>query len=366
MKKASLLLSILAVTALAQAQQTKTKNLIVVTLDGMRWQEVFRGADKDLLNSEFTANPKDIKATYWRESAAERRKILMPFLWSVVEAKGQLYGNRDIGNKEEVENKYKFSYPGYNELMTGFPDKKVNSNDKEYNPNQNVLEYINKQRGFEGKVAAFSSWDVFPYILNDKRSGFPVSSGIVDFLPKKGASEFKVLNEMQKQMLSPVGDGVRPDVLTYQLGKTYMKTNKPRAVYFAFDETDDYAHGGFYHFYLKQATKIDQMLADLWSFIQSDPFYKDKTTLLITCDHGRGDTSPAEWKDHGSDVRHAEQTWFAIMGPDTAASGEMKASDQTIYHSQLAQTMSELLGLNFKPNAGHPVGNSISTVFKAR
>ena len=40
-----------------------------------------------------------------------------------------------------------------------------------------ILEKLNDSDRFKGKVAAFSSWDVFPYIINDKRSGVPVNAG---------------------------------------------------------------------------------------------------------------------------------------------------------------------------------------------
>lgn len=349
-------------SVLAQ-QEIKTRNLVIVTIDGLRWQEVFRGADKELINSEYTANKKDIRNTFWRESAGERRKILFPFFWSVLASQGQLYGNRDIGNKQEVSNRFNFSYPGYNEILTGFPDIRINSNDKDYNPNKNVLEYINQQNGFKGKVAAFSSWDVFPFILNDKRSGLPVNSGICDFKAAE-VSHFTFLNQLQKQMLSPAGESVRPDVLTYQFGKTYLMKHKPRVLYLAFDETDDYAHSGYYHFYLRQANKTDQMLSDLWDYIQSDPLYKDQTTMIITSDHGRGDTSPEKWKNHGPLIRDSEQTWAAVIGPDTPASGEMGENETVIYHRQLAQTMSEFLGLDFKAQAGHKTGAVISSMFK--
>jgi hypothetical protein len=59
----------------------------------------------------------------------------------------------------------------------------------------------------------------------------------------------------------------------------------------------------------------------------------------------------------------SEQTWFAVIGPDTAPMGEVKQTETT-YHKQLAQTMAQLLGFDFKANAGHEVGDTIKTVIK--
>ena len=68
--------------------QHKTKNLIVVTLDGMRWQEVYRGADSALINSKYTTDKDEVRKKYWVRSVGERRKLLFPFLWSVINEQG--------------------------------------------------------------------------------------------------------------------------------------------------------------------------------------------------------------------------------------------------------------------------------------
>ena len=67
-------------------------------------------------------------------------------------------------------------------FLPAIPDTAVNSNDKILNKNINVLEFINRQTGFKNNVAAFTTWDVFPYILNKWRSGIYVNSD-TDSLP---------------------------------------------------------------------------------------------------------------------------------------------------------------------------------------
>jgi hypothetical protein len=363
MKKLFIAAALAACIGQANAQATKTKNLIIVTLDGMRWQEVYRGADSALLNSSYTSDKEDVKKTYWAASAVDRRKILFPFLWSVVNSQGQLYGNRDLGNKDELANQYRFSYPGYNEIFTGFPDVRMNTNDAITNPNMNVLEYINKQKGFEGKVIAFSSWERFPQILNVGRSGLPVYSGYANLKNKDANARLKYLNELQHNVPHYLGDSTRLDFITYEYSKEYIKQYKPRVLYMAFDEPDDMAHEGNYKFYLERARQEDGYIKALWDMVQSDPFYKNNTTLLITCDHGRGEEPIDKWRSHGADVKGSEQTWFAVIGPDTAPTGEVKTPTIT-YHKQLAQTIALLLGFDFKANAGHEVGDAIKTVIK--
>ncbi|TSJ39453.1 LTA synthase family protein [Mucilaginibacter corticis] len=314
-----------------------------------------------MINSKFTDDKDEIRKMFWAETPQQRREMLLPFFWSVIAQKGQLYGNRDLGSKDEVANPYKFSYPGYNEIFTGFPDVRMNTNDPITNPNMNVLEYINKQKGYQDKVAAFSSWEVFPAILNEKRSGLLVNSGYTDLLNPDANSNIKYLNSIQREVPKLLGEDTRLDFLTFEFAKQYLKQYKPKVLYIAFDETDDMAHGGQYKLYLKEAHKEDDFIKQIWDYIQSDPQYKNKTTLLITCDHGRGDVPLENWRDHGDKTPHSEQTWFAVIGPDTPPAGEMK-SPTTTYHKQLAQTLSMLLGFDFKANAGHEVGDAIPTV----
>lgn len=337
--------------------QQATENIVVVTLDGMRWQELFGGADEQLLkDKKYTKDSAGTTKTFWNDTLETRRKKLFPFVWNVIAREGQIYGNRSLDNKVNNANKYKFSYPGYNEIFTGYPDTVVNSNDKVRNPNTNVLEFINKQAGFKGKVAAFTTWDVFPYILNKWRSGIYVNAD-VDSL-RFNSDKLKLINDLQFLTTRPLG--VRPDVITYLAAREYMKEYRPRALYIAFDETDDFAHGGQYDQYLGSARAEDGMIADLWNFIQSDPLYKNKTTLVITCDHGRGDKLKDNWRHHGQKIEDAGQIWIAAMGPDTKPLGEIKTSG-LLYQEQLAATFAALLGFQF--TAEHPVAGPIETIY---
>ncbi|MES2108238.1 MAG: alkaline phosphatase family protein [Bacteroidota bacterium] len=341
--------------------QHKTQNVIIVTLDGFRWEELYRGADSALINSNFTKDKDATRKRFWAATAEERRKILMPFFWSTIAQKGQLYGDRDLGNKDEVANQYKFSYPGYNEILTGFPDVRINTNDPMPNPNVNILEYLNKQKGFENRVAAFTSWQIFPAIFNTKRSGLYVNSGYTNFDDPKANVKLKYLNDIQHKVPEILGPDERVDFLTYEFSKEYIKQYKPRVFYMGFDETDDLAHDGNYQLYLQSTNKEDGFLKELWEYLQTDPQYKDKTTLIITCDHGRGDVPLENWRDHGTSTPNSEQTWFAVIGPDTPPTGVVKTPTIT-YHKQLAQTIANLLGFDFKAAAGHEVGDAIKTV----
>ena len=165
---------ILSLPAFSQTAE----NIIIITTDGLRWQEVFAGMDSAIANNN-KFNQEDsagIFKKYWASNPTERRKKLLPFLWSTIEQNGQIYGNRNLDNKIDNANPYWFSYPGYNEIFTGYPDTAINSNSYPPNPHTNLLEFLNHQPKYKNKVAAFGAWDAFDRILNAERGKFPVYS----------------------------------------------------------------------------------------------------------------------------------------------------------------------------------------------
>lgn len=362
MKKSIVLIIIFIPLHLIGQEKHKTENVVLITLDGFRWQELFNGADSAFMKQQMYLKDPGVKEKYWRDDLVARRKVLLPFFWSTMVSQGQLYGNRILGCKVNITNNLRFSYPGYNEILTGKADnERVNSNDKFYNPNKNVLEFINSQVQYKGKVAAFTSWDVFPYIINDKRSGVYVSTGVVEVKGEKLTGKEKTLNQIITALPNPLGD-VRLDAFTFYYGLEYMKKHKPHVMYFAFDETDDFAHAGEYAAYLNSANYTDRFIGELWDYLQSDTQYKNKTTMIISVDHGRG-IDAGNWKHHGQKIAEADQIWMAVIGPDTQALGEVKGEYQ-LYQNQIAKTLAAFLGLNYSHESaeGTAIPGMLSTV----
>src|SRR3546814_14981981 len=80
-------------------QELKTENVFLITLDGLRWQELFSGADPALIaNHDFVDDSVALKKQFWRASPEKRREALMPFFWNVIARQGPLYGNRTEGS----------------------------------------------------------------------------------------------------------------------------------------------------------------------------------------------------------------------------------------------------------------------------
>ena len=338
----------------------KTKNIVVILIDGYRWEELFKGAEFDLLaNARY--NPHDSlerMKKYWSEDLNERRTKLMPFTWNYISKHGQLYGNRDLGNNVNVKNPYWFSYPGRAEMLSGFVDTAINTNEYPDNPNPNVLEFINSKKDYHAKVVTFACWDATGRCLHADKSGMLINIPWQDITGSNLTDAEKMANEMQHYTPQIFGDEERLDVNVYALAKSYILAQHPKVIYLDFGDTDDYAHAGKYEEYLDDIHNLDAMIASLWNTMQADAFYKDNTTLFVMPDHGRGTGS--EWTDHGAKTPHSDETWLMVMGPDTKPLGEM-TTPQQLYQSQFAQTIARFLGFDYNP-AGHSVGKAIASV----
>ncbi len=340
---------------------TATRNIVLVTTDGLRWQEVFRGAEESLMNKQDggVANAGALRREFWRETALERREALMPFFWKTVAREGQVFGNADQGSSARVTNGKNFSYPGYNEMLTGAADPRVDSNAKRPNPNVSVFEWLNRKPGYQGKVAAVGSWDVYPYIFNVKRSGLPVNSGWEAMTGGSLTETQHVLNRMMSQSVR-VWEDCRNDPYTFQVALEHLRRDTPRVFYIGFGDTDEYAHGGRYDHYLESAHHFDSQLGFLWNALQAHPAYRGTTSLVVTTDHGRGDP-PRDWRSHGEKVTGSDAIWIAVLGPDTPALGERK-NTEPVTQSQVAATLAALLGEDYNaenPGAARPIAEVV-------
>ncbi len=344
-----------AIPASAQPQ-VHTENVVLVTLDGLRWQELFQGADPRLLRGEDSTvrDPQGTKDRFWHDDRATRRERLMPFMWQTLAREGQIFGDPEQNCTVRVTNGKYFSYPGYNEILTGFADDAIDSNAKRPNANVTVLEWLARQEAFHTRVAATCSWDVFPFIVNVERSGISVNAPWQALSSSGDAARDALLRGWQQEM-PRVWPGVRFDYFTYVDALHLLRTTQPRVLFVALGETDDWAHDGRYDLYLDAAYRNDQYIAGLWAHLQSDPHYAGKTSLIITTDHGRGDIRDG-WKNHGAQLPGSERIWIAVLGPDTPALGVRRDVETT--QAQVAASVAELLGLDYvaaQPKAGRPL-----------
>jgi len=337
--------------------------VVLVTLDGVRVQELFGGMDPVLANAtEAQSGIYDAEVTrkrWWRESPEARREALMPFFWKTLAPAGVVYGNQAKGSKVTVRNDQWFSYPGYSEILTGEAQPEVKSNDFVRYPHKTVLEHARETLALKDTdVAQIGSWDGFKFAASSKDGAF-FMSGARDPIPAEFSSPEMDLYNGLRQQIQQLWEESSNDVLSYRIAKEYLLKHKPRLIWIGLGQSDDWAHARRYDLVLDYLHLADSLLADLWQTIQSMEPYRGRTTLIVTTDHGRGRT-PADWAEHEYGIQGCQDIWIAIMGPDTPAIGEA-AIVADVHQADVAATILTHLGLDwrkFNLEAGPPVPGS--------
>ncbi len=348
------------------------ENIVLVTLDGLRWQELFAGLDVELATNDDFSSQKDMLATKFGDMVrADSARKIFPFLHNIVFEKGSYVGDRTRSSCARVTNDWYFSYPGYSEILTGVVNSAIDSNSKVLNPERSFLELLEKQTAFAGKSAAFASWDVFPYILNVERSGLHVNAFAAESNPQ---SEFEsLLNILYSDTPTP-WPTVRNDSFTHHYAMSYFKRELPRVLFVSYGETDDFAHDGKYDEYVIAANRTDRFISELWEMVQSTPTHKDNTVLFIAVDHGRGSNPIETWQHHASKssvsgymsslstyengIEGSEAVWMAAMGPGIASEGLITTEANCLSNNRIAATLLKLLNVDYQslnPSMGEPM-----------
>ncbi len=333
------------------APERKTHHVVLVTIDGLRWQEVFRGADETLLTSDKNAGgvPESqlaaLRAEFWADTPDARRARLMPFFWSTVVLRGVAFGNRDAGSPASVLNTAWVSYPGYNELLTGRPDPRITNNTPTPNPNVTVLEWLDARPAFAGRVAASAAWHTFAAILNVERSRFPVFVTPQHSPPGRVSPRLAELEQLMDD-IPPLTPDEHFDAFAYRAAVETIDTRQPRVLLLALGEPDEWAHARRYDRYLQSIRRCDRFIQQLWEKLQALPEYRDSTTFMLTPDHGRGATAQ-DWTGHGAKTPRSNETWLAALGPDTPAGGEGRDTPE-VHQAQVAATIAALLGEDYR------------------
>lgn len=333
----------------------QTEYVFLVTGDGIRHQEVFTGVDAQLMTEEAKKSSgiesiSELRQQFWAENAQERREKLMPFFWKELAKEGVIYGNRALGSAVNCKNPHWFSYPGYAEILNGGPVAEIDSNDAKFSPRETVLEYIRREFKLgPNQVAAFGSWRIFNWMTMQRDGAIFCNAGYESTPPELSNDKMGTWSKLQFEMMSP-WDTVRLDAVTLGLALEYIDMHKPKVVYLALGETDDWAHDRRYDRTVQSLAYFDEALRRLWTLLQSTTPYRGKSTLIVTTDHGRGRTAE-DWTSHGEKTPGSDEAWLAIFGPDVPKLGEMKNTPEYSL-SNVAATMLTALGLS--SNKYHP------------
>jgi hypothetical protein len=342
-----------------RASRAAADRLIVVSIDGVRTQEMFSGLDRDLLQAgigDGQVEDHPLYRDYWRPDGAGRRRALMPFLWDELLVRhGSIAGNAAAGSVMRVGNRHRFSYPGYAELMLGVAhDAEIDSNDNRRYPHETILQFLRRSLDVDPeRVALFGSWSSFQSIPASRDGDVFTNAGYQSYASDEAA--IRAIDALQWETTPPWG-GSRYDAYTFRLGMAHLERHRPVVQWFALNDTDDWAHQGRYARVIEHLHRVDGWLRELWTWIQAQDDYRGRTALVIVTDHGRGN-GPADWTDHGATVAGAENVWAVFAVPGWPARGEWTSRDP-VSQSRIAATLADIMGFDWQaasPAAGRPL-----------
>jgi len=260
--------------------------VVLITLDGVRWQEIFNGTDPLLYHG------KKISA-----------RDLLPNIYYQFVDRGMVVG-KDSTFVATGPNH--ISLPGYLEIMRGHPSSDCQDNDCEPRLQENTIADL-----FD-KSAIFASWDTIRKTVGKNTDKFVVNCG-----RNFRSTGWKQAELDDNQTFPEVwGDPIyRPDDLTEKAAIDYLQYYSPDFFWVSLGDTDEWAHYGDYDKYLESLQQADKFIGMVVEMVKSGEDGQD-FTFIVTADHGRG----LQWQSHGWD-RESARDWVMMAGRKIPAQG---------------------------------------------
>jgi hypothetical protein len=146
-----------------------------------------------------------------------------------------------------------------------------------------------------------------------------------------------------------------PDELSLFVARRIMRQLAPSLLWVTLHDID-VAHTGAFSLYLDGIRRSDNICADLWHTIQTDPEYKDRTNLLILPDFGRDSDQDAGgngFQHHRTGDALSRTTWMMALGPDIR---QNTVVDRPIESIDVAPSVAALLGCDARFSKGRLIG----------
>lgn len=354
----------LAAPAQAENQPEPGHNVILVTLDGVRVQEIFGGLDETIAvhdEQQVYSDMAAMRARFGGDTPQARRAALMPVFWKTLAPLGMVLGNPAYGNHVTVQNRVQWSTPGYTEMLTGRPRPEVTDNQHRRYGYPTALEHARAALGLPyQQVAHIGSSETYKLAAASRDDAF-LMVGAYDSVPAPwGSPEIDRLAALRRQVMGLWEEGSN-DTLTFRMAQAYIERNHPRVLWLALVNSDDWAHSDRYDRYLAYLHLADALIGELWQTLQSLDEYRDRSTLIISTDHGRG-LQGGDWAEHDITIPGSDAVWLAVIGPATPDLGEVREPG-TLYQGQVAGTLLQFLGLDVRamdPEALPPVADALA------
>lgn len=291
-----------AVTPVSADELRAKARVILVTLDGARWQDVL---DRSGRLGTTTAMPKTLELV--RQSG-----VALP---------------------ASISSKIPLSLPGYQALLAG-RQTPCDDNDCARVSVETVSERLSHVLELPAdQIATFASWAKLAFAATSKDD---VGRVLVDAPPLRLPSS-----------QGPPWENARWDEETISKALSHWKTAKPRFLHLALLDMDERAHRGDVDGTLQALQRADEAIAELWTSIQALPEpERALTTILVTADHGRG--PGGLWKSHAAYSASRDVFVLAIGALVKGGTGSATQAD-------VRPTLERLVGICPLPSEGSAI-----------
>jgi hypothetical protein len=286
---------------LAPAAEPTTDGVILVALDGVRWQEVFSGIDPSLWP----------KGTPLPEAGA---RSLFPRLYALMESRGAALGSPGSSATMRASGPNYVSLPGYTEMLTGRASP-CRNNDCPRTTHASFPDVV-ANRG--QSAAVFSSWERIERVVATESPHLIVSAGRhggTDLASSPRAADLAL--RYRDTRAFPGEDDFRRDRFTKEIALAHWADAHPTFMFLGFGEPDEFAHKMDYPGYVGSLRELDRAIGELFDLIDRAGEFGKKTTVFITADHGRAH----DFKSHGDFAPESGRTWLVALGAGIEARG---------------------------------------------
>ena len=294
--------------------------VVIVTIDGARWQDVFEGS-----------------SAAWSGAPSIRPEQLMPRTLALVASRGVALGaTREGCANVRTASGSNVSLPGYLEIFTGHASRCLDN--KCSKVEASLLDEA-ARAGAKG-VASIGSWEVLSQAVTGGGPGVFLSVG--RYWPEVPAND-------RLGQLAVAGNGedpypghygYRPDAATAAIALEYLRAKKPALLHIGLGDTDEYGHRGDYPAYLDALRRADALIGAVSDVLDTMGDDGAKTTVLVTPDHGRN----ADFNDHGAFHAESARTFLLAFGPRVVPRG-VGCPTHDITLADIAPTVRVLMGL---------------------
>jgi hypothetical protein len=145
-----------------------------------------------------------------------------------------------------------------------------------------------------------------------------------------------------------------PDELSVYIAKQLMRQMAPSLLWITLHDID-IAHSGAYSLYIGGIQRSDRLCAEIWNTIQSEPEYKDRTTMFVLPDFGRDsdmDAGGNGFQHHRTGDALSRTTWMMVLGPGIR---QGIVIDRPVESIDLVPTIGARLGFSARYSKGVPL-----------